>query len=282
MDKLVLFAVIALAVAACICLVRNTHLDEEHVAISGGSPGRRYYEIGDPHDGKPSVKFNLVDPESAPEEELAKILYGYHLMLDTRQHAPDYAGNSLTCNCCHFNAGNTLGGRNRGISLVGAPIMYPRFSRRDNREISLVDRISNCFKRSLNGKPPPEDSLEMQAIIAYLWWISHELMEAPMLPWLGLDPVPSNHIPDANQGEKVYEHHCQICHGADGEGVEGSVPPLWGPNSFNDGAGMHRLPMLSSFVWHNMPRGQPILTPEEALDVAAYIITKPRPRFIQE
>ena len=280
MGKLSLFAVIAIAIASCYWLVVNTKVEEAHVTIVGGNHGQKYYEIDDPHDDKPPLHFDLLDPECAPEDLLTKILYGYHIMLDTRKHCPDFSGNSLDCTCCHFNAGNTLGGKNRGISLVGVSVMYPRFSKRDNKEITLSDRLNNCFMRSMNGKPLPPNSMEMEALLAYLTWISHEVADAPMLPWLGLDPVPSNHIPDPENGQKLYVQHCQICHGPNGEGHKGS-PPLWGPNSFNDGAGMNTLPMISSFVWQNMPKGQPVLTPEEALDVGAYVISRPRPKFIK-
>lgn len=278
MGNLSLIAVFALAIAACAYLVTNTHLEENHVQVTGGMIGERFYKITDPDGKDPPTKFDLVDPECAPEYMLTKILYGYHIMLDTRVHTPNYAGNSIDCNCCHFNAGNTLGGKNRGISLVGVSAMYPKFSKRDNKEISLTDRLDNCFMRSLNGKPLPHDSLEMEALLAYLDWISHEVMDAPRLPWLGLPPLPSNHVPDPKAGEAVYHHHCQICHGPEGEGNPG-VPPIWGPNSYNDGAGMNMLPMLSSFVWLNMPHGQPCLTPDEALDVSSYLITRPRPHF---
>lgn len=278
MGKISLFAVFLLAIAASIWLVFNTHIREKHVAVVGGEIGSRYYEIDDPHDDKPPLHFDLLDPECAPEDKLNTILYGYHIMLDTRKHATEYVGNTLDCNCCHFNGGNTLGGKNRGISLVGVSAMYPRYSKRDKKNISLTDRLNNCFRRSLNGKPLPKDSLEMEALVAYLAWISHEVMDAPMLPWLGLEPIPSNHIPNPEDGKKVYERSCQICHGPNGEGDIG-VPPLWGPQSFNDGAGMNTLPMLSTFVWLNMPHGQPNLSPEDALDVASYVISKPRPHF---
>lgn len=278
MGNVTLVAIFLLAAAATIYMFTNTHIEEKHVGITGGKKGQRYYEIDDPHDNQPPTRFDLVDPECAPEDQLNKILYGYYIMLDTREHTPNYAGNSIDCNCCHFNAGNTLGGKNRGISLVGVTAMYPKFSKRDNKEISLPDRLDNCYQRSLNGKPLPRDSLEMEALLAYLSWISHEVMDAPRLPWLGLPPIPSNHVPDPANGEKVYLKHCQICHGPDGEGTRG-VPPIWGPNSYNDGAGMNMLPMMSSFVWLNMPHGQPCLTPDDALDVSAYVIGRPRPHF---
>ena len=277
MYKIFLYVIAALVVVTSIWLYSNMHLKEQFVAIIGGRIGQKYYGMQN-KEGAVAVKFDLVDPECAPEMALTKILYGYHLMLNTHIHAAEYVGNTIDCNNCHFNAGNTLGGKNRGISLVGVTAVYPRYSKRDKKEITLRERINNCFKRSLNGRPPSDNSLEMESLIAYLAWISHEVKDAPKLPWLGLDDVPSKHQPNPQKGEKVYVQHCCICHGKEGEGSS-SVPPLWGSNSFNDGAGMNTLPKLASFVWQNMPYGQPVLTPEEALDVASYIISRPRPHF---
>jgi len=279
MGKFFLFAVFALAIASGAWMIMHTHTKEKHVEVAGGETGEPYYEIDDPYDDKPPLRFDLLDPECAPEDMLNKILHGYQIMLNTKKFAPEYAKNGLDCNCCHFNGGNTLGGKNRGISLVGVTAIYPRYSKRDKKEITLSDRLNNCFKRSMNGKPLPDDCIEREALLAYLAWISHDVMDAPKLPWLGLDPIPTNHFPDPENGAKVYEQSCQICHGKEGEGGK-DTPPLWGSNSFNDGAGMNTMPMLSTFIWLNMPHGQPTLTPDEALDVAAYIIGRPRPHFV--
>jgi thiosulfate dehydrogenase len=58
-------------------------------------------------------------------------------------------------------------------------------------------------------------------------------------------------------------------------------PPLWGADSFNDGAGMHRIITAANFIRANMPYGttfeRPQLTAEQAFDVAAYINTQARP-----
>lgn len=278
MGKTFIFIILGVTIAVFAVLWTNSHLKEQFVKITGGKVGQEYYGMEGENGKKVVVKFDLVDPECAPEEMLTKILYGYHLMLDTKTLVPDYAGNPITCNNCHFNAGNTLGGKNRGISLVGVTAMYPRFSKRDNKSISLQDRLDNCFRRSLNGKPLPHDSLEMESIIAYLAWISHEVNDAPKLPWLGLTPLTSKHVGNALAGEKIYDQKCSLCHGAQGEGSP-SVPPLWGNNSYNDGAGMNNPVMLSSFIWYNMPFGQAALSQEEAIDVAAYLISRPRPHF---
>jgi thiosulfate dehydrogenase len=60
-----------------------------------------------------------------------------------------------------------------------------------------------------------------------------------------------------------------------------AFPPLWGADSFNDGAGMARLITAATFIHSNMPDGvdylHPRLSPEEAWDVAALMISRPRP-----
>ena len=57
-------------------------------------------------------------------------------------------------------------------------------------------------------------------------------------------------------------------------------PPLWGPQSFNVGAGMARLSVAAAFVRAQMPPGNTgTLTDQEAYDVAAYFTTQPRPDF---
>jgi len=88
---------------------------------------------------------------------------------------------------------------------------------------------------------------------------------------------------DLDLGRELYEAQCAECHGAEGEGllVEGEVvfPPLWGPRSYNWGAGMHRVDTAAAFIAANMPLLDTVrLTPQEAWDVAAYINAHERPQ----
>jgi thiosulfate dehydrogenase len=92
---------------------------------------------------------------------------------------------------------------------------------------------------------------------------------------------------DPARGGEVYRANCAVCHGANGQGVRNadgggySYPPLWGPDSFNTGAGMHRIITAANFIRANMPYGvtheSPLLTEEQAFDVAAFINVQPRP-----
>ncbi|MDP1907521.1 MAG: c-type cytochrome [Hyphomicrobium sp.] len=226
-------------------------------------------------------------PPAMADGEL--IAYGHRLVTQTfaligpeaADPAKRFAGNNLSCQNCHLD-----GGTNRtGLPLVGVAKTYPKFSARDNRVLSLPERLDDCMTRSMNGRPLPGDSREMKALLAFLGFITEP---APIQP----EPAPAPPQPaDTTRGLAVFGTVCAACHQPDGQGVRiGSVndgrgyrfPPLWGPDSFNDGAGMNTFNDAVGFVRRNMPRGvdpqHPQLTLQQAWDVVAYLKTMPRPK----
>ena len=56
-------------------------------------------------------------------------------------------------------------------------------------------------------------------------------------------------------------------------------PPLWGDDSYNDGAGMNRVLTAARFIKAKMPLGQATLSDDEAFDVSAFINVQPRPHL---
>lgn len=90
--------------------------------------------------------------------------------------------------------------------------------------------------------------------------------------------------PSISRGETVYQTSCATCHGSDGLGIKGEdgrsyFPPLWGPNSYNWGAGMHRINTAAYFIYENMPLGKSIqLSVQDAWDVAAFVNSHERPQ----
>jgi thiosulfate dehydrogenase len=125
---------------------------------------------------------------------------------------------------------------------------------------------------------PPEDAPEILAVAAYINYLSEgevigrtpEHFGVPTLPDTGMDPNPA-------KGEVVYRRECVACHGADGGGKD-AIPPLWGPESYNAGAGMNNIQKAAGFIWANMPAGRErSLSQQEALDVAAYLHAQLRP-----
>ena len=214
----------------------------------------------------------------APSHIKDAVMLGYAIMTETQQRASKYIGNGLTCTNCHFNGGLTNGGKWGGISLVGVAAKYPKFREKAKGVVDLGSRINGCFQRSMNGKPLPLDSEEMLALLTYFQWISKDLPIYGHIPWLGLKKLQTDHQSDANQGAGIFVKECAVCHGPDGQGTP-DVPPLWGNQSFNDGAGMSKTETLASFVHPNMPYNNPDLSVEQVLDAAAYVTNRRRPHY---
>lgn len=202
--------------------------------------------------------------------------------------AKRYAGNNLACSNCHLNAGT----KKFGIPLWGLWDEFPQYSARSGQEINIEDRINSCMTRSMNGKLLPNDSPEMQAFVAYIKFLSTGVQPGEKLSGLGAGKMPFlKRAADPVRGKAIYARACASCHTHNGLGVLRNpslpafgyiVPPLWGPDSFNDGAGMARLTNAANFIHFNMPNGtsytQPRLTQADAWDVAAYMISQPRPQ----
>ncbi len=224
------------------------------------------------------VQFNPPKPEDAPKEIRDAVILGANILSDTQKYAAQYVGNGLTCSNCHFDGGRLAGGRGGGLSLVGTAATYPRYRPRQDYAVDLTVRVNDCFQRSENGKPLPEGSHEMEAVLTYLKWLSKGIPVYGEAPWLKLEKIQSNHAADSNAGREVFDVKCAPCHGRDGLGTT-AAPPLWGDRSYNDGAGMSKQETLSAFALLNMPFGSPNLSPEQALDVAAFVDTQPRPKF---
>jgi thiosulfate dehydrogenase len=171
------------------------------------------------------------------------------------------------------------------LPFVGVFADFPQYLAREGQVRTIEDRINGCMTRSLNGRELPLDGLEMHAIVAYLKFLSSGIPVGAATPGRGTAEVPLlNRAADPTRGAEVYVQRCAVCHGANGAGKRNgsagdakgyAFPPLWGPDSFNDGAGMARLITSVGFIRSNMPSGTtwqaPILTIEEAWDVAAFV-----------
>jgi thiosulfate dehydrogenase len=210
-----------------------------------------------------------------------------HIGPEVPNSAKRFAGNNLACSNCHLEAGT----KKFGLPLFGLVELFPQYSARLGVEITIEDRVNSCMTRSMNGRALPSDSPEMQAVVAYIRFLSSGVPAGKALPGLGAGSMPElDRAADPVRGKTIYANACLACHNTNGSGIRRSlptvdlgymVPPLWGPDSFNDGAGMARLITAANFVHFNMPHGtdyvDPQLTVEQAWDVAAYVISQPRP-----
>ena len=203
------------------------------------------------------------------------IRLGQNIFDYTPRYAAKYVGNRMNCADCHLQSGRAP----YSGPMVGLAHVFPTYNERVGRVIPLSRRIQQCFARSENGRPPAPDSKEMKALLAYIGWLSPAESAGHAPPGRGLVNLPQLHG-DSGRGAAIYAKQCAACHGADGAGVPPILPPLWGPGSFNEGAGMSRVDKMAAFAQYNMPQNAPrTLTPQEAYDVAAYINSKPRPKM---
>ncbi len=239
----------------------------------------------------------LTDSLPADRHLADEIKEGYLLFIDTPDRAPRLSGNGMTCGNCHLNAGQ----RSRALPLVGIAAAFPEYNKRAGRLFSLEDRIVDCFLRSMKSAGRLQDpgsadstaipttrSSEVLAIASYLSWLSKGYPVGAPIPWRGRNAIPNSHlIPiarlDTATGGALFREQCTNCHGEDGQGVQigdKKAGPLWGPASWNDGAGAARVYTLAGIIRYSMPYIDPgSLTDEEAQQIAAFITSQPRPQY---
>jgi thiosulfate dehydrogenase len=172
--------------------------------------------------------------------------------------------------------------------------VFPLFIGRENQVRTLEDRINGCLERSMNGRALPADSPEMKAMLTYIRFISAEVPTGRSAAGRGSPPLPLPAGPsDPVRGAKLFAETCAACHQADGQGKRWDAaeaaaerhryqfPPLWGPDSYNDGAGMDRPITAAGFIRANMPFGvdadHPVLGEQDSFDVAVFIDGQIRP-----
>lgn len=225
----------------------------------------------------------------ADKKKAEELKYGQDLIAHTAKYlGPEGSvsriSNGMNCQNCHLDAGTKTFGNNYAAVATG----YPKFRARSGSVESVEKRINDCFERSLNGQALDSASREMQAMVAYINWLGSEVKQGETPKGSGLAKLtPLDRAADPEKGRLLYEANCVTCHGKNGEGIrqpdgtEYQFPPLWGEQSYNDGAGLYRLSNFAQFIHANMPLGasfdNPILSEEEAWDIAAYVNSLPRP-----
>jgi thiosulfate dehydrogenase len=201
---------------------------------------------------------------------------GEAIFTATHKYAGPFVGNNLNCSDCHLDSGRKPG----SIPMWGAWPLYPQFRTKNDKVNTMALRIQECFLYSMNGKKPPADSDTITDLESYFAWLATGAPTGMTLAGASYPVLPaSNNSPDPQRGAQLFAKTCVSCHGAKGEGnAAAAIPPLWGPQSFNAGAGMHEVEKAARFIRANMPLGQDnTLTPDQARDLAAYINSKPRP-----
>jgi thiosulfate dehydrogenase len=199
-----------------------------------------------------------------------------------------YSGNNLACESCHLEAGT----KKFGLPFQGVYADFPNYRARSGAVGTIEGRLNACMTRSMNGSALALDSPQMTAIVAYLKFLSTGRSVGAPTPGRGAGRMAEmKRAADPVRGKAIYAQTCAACHGENGQGQRAgrvgdgggySIPPLWGDDSFNDGAGMNRLISAANFIQNNMPVGstwqQPFLSIADSWDVAAFVLSHPRPQ----
>jgi len=237
----------------------------------------------EPYTAQPQSPEAFVPPPEAsipagPYGELVRL--GESIFQDTPQHAAPYARNALSCRNCHLDRGRDV----QSSPMWAAYVHYPEYRKKDGVVNTIQMRIQGCFRYSENGIAPDADSREVTALVSYLYWMASGLpvgIQPKAAGYPKLDPPAAPASPE--RGARVYASRCALCHGDNGlgrgRGGEQVFPPLWGPQSFNWGAGMHQVDRAAGFIKARMPYGAGgTLSDQQAWDVAAYVNSRPRPQ----
>ncbi|MEK8090368.1 c-type cytochrome [Thermithiobacillus plumbiphilus] len=220
-------------------------------------------------------------PREIPNDEFGKVVrQGELIFTNTPTYAKGYSGNALSCVNCHIDKGRLA----NSAPLWAAYVAYPAYRSKNKHVNTIQERMQGCFRFSMNGTPPAADSPEMTALVTYAYWMAQGAPTGEKkMAGRGYPVLKKPASVNRERGAKIFASSCAVCHGADGQGqsVNGTTvfPPLWGPQSFNWGAGMHRVNTAAGFIKANMPLGQGnTLSDQDAWDVAAYVMDQPRPQ----
>ena len=228
-----------------------------------------------------STAFKPPAESTMPDGDYGKVIrLGEQVFMETGQYASRYVGNNLSCANCHLDAGRKAD----SAPLWASFIHYPAFRSKTGQVDTLASRIQGCFQYSMNGKAPPADDPIITALQTYAFCLAKGAPVGTPVPGSGYPKLKKPAQPaDYARGEKVYAQNCALCHGSDGLGQRAGdqqvFPPLWGPKSFNWGAGMHQLANAAGFIQANMPLGKGgTLSEQEAWDVAVFMNSHERPQ----
>ena len=234
----------------------------------------------------PSTRADVAKFTPPADSEIPKgpfgdeVRMGEKIFREPATYASAFVGNQLRCSNCHLSAGRLAG----ASPMWGAYVAYPAYRSKNKHVNSFEERLQGCFRFSMNGKAPKLGDPVLVALESYSYFLAHGAPTGVDLPGRGFPKLAKPPIAaDYARGAQVYAQNCASCHGGDGLGQSSGgkivFPALWGPQSYNWGAGMGSIKNAAEFIRANMPLGLGgSLSVQQAWDVATYMDSQVRPQ----
>ncbi len=162
------------------------------IAILALLPAHGYAQTAAPSGG---VIWTVPEVGALPDDDYGRLVRrGRDLVTATYAHiGPEvgdpskrYAGNNLACGNCHLEAGT----KRFGLPIFGLYDEFPKYSARAGAEITIEERVNSCMTRSMNGRAMPTDAPQMQALVAYIKFLSTGVPPGQRIPGLGAGKIP--------------------------------------------------------------------------------------------
>jgi len=239
-----------------------------------------------------SACLNVFDKLGKPKGDIAPfVVKGCNIFTDTTNNRPIGYGfwkTKMNCSSCHIDGGS----KEYAAHIGDAAVNYPGVYSTNNIIYTNRMRIARCYAHSINEILYGANSEHYKLLTLYMAWIA----EKTNLPIgsnrrsRGIHNVRGTAARHASimAGQRSYVANCEFCHGPAGYGsdrydndTDFSPPPINGSEAFVHTATLSYTSRLASFILNNMPPGathdNPVLTTQEALDIAEFIKVQTRP-----
>lgn len=208
---------------------------------------------------------------------------GCNIFSNPQKHARRYVRADIRCKDCHLD----LGMKAETAPLGEAWVQSDKYDPVTGVILSYELRTMQCFINSSNGFKPNILDSTIQDLKVYGRYLAYKqgLKEGVEYSSRRFTKVPpTGEGDDYLRGKQAYKKHCAMCHGEQGYGVKDEngyvvIPALAGPGSWNTDSRMYNERItLAAIIKTSMPahdRGS--LTDTQSRDIAAYLVTLPRP-----
>jgi thiosulfate dehydrogenase len=203
----------------------------------------------------------------------AAIRRGRAIAMATRDSLRLDRSSALRCVSCHLDAGTKRG----ALPWVGAYAKYPRLDSRGG-VLTVHERINVCLRRNLRTITMRADDPRMEALVAYIAFLSRGVRMGGRVEGQGDDTV-TVAVGNAAAGGKLWKTHCADCHGASGQGTP-SGGPVWGRKSFTIASEMANWQTFAGFLRGHMTDAdrRNLLSEQEVADVTSFVLRQGRAR----